>query len=84
MKKIHDLLRGQRGAGNQGAVWIAAILGLVLLATIILWMRDRESADADLDIRLEGDLSSLMTDGPGAEALSDLAIVDPARIPTAS
>lgn len=41
---------GNRGEGRQGALVAIALLVIALVVVLILWMRDRQSQDAELNV----------------------------------
>ena len=48
MKRVSTL--NESGATSRGSMVAVAILVVALATVVILWMNDRESADASLDI----------------------------------
>lgn len=62
---------GDRGESNRTLALIAGILAIAVVVVLVLWMQDRESQD--LELRIEGDLSSIVTtETPSLETPSEL------------
>lgn len=43
-------MRDGNGAARGGALWAVVVLAIALVVVVILWQRDRESKDLEIDI----------------------------------
>ncbi len=46
MRKIEEI----RGDSSRGGIVLAGVLAVVLVVVLLMWMRDRESKDLDVEI----------------------------------
>lgn len=58
MRKIEEI----RGDSSRGGIVLAGVLATVLVAVLLLWMRDRESTELKLKVEIDDEAPTALYD----------------------